>query len=446
MGLEVYRKNPDLLADNIERNSVEKMHGCAYVFAGMIIGDASTELASLNRRPNTPMRGIMTENRPQDLDKNAFAYRRSLEAMVYFAATIQAVENIISTGVYDHYTFASTINHATGQYAGDKVVASLDEKPIPIDPIDLKLIQEFAQADPFFTIFFEDNGSLLPQKLCDTLDKSGHVDSIRKMLQDYREITDGLPKKESSLLAQPDYQTKRLEVFDEMISQRTKELDELRATMTLKVRKRPNEIEAEPPKSGVSQNWIDVIASALIKDGEITYKRFSGAKKTTADPRHLTLIEKRLDIAKTKVFFGSILLSIEDMIRTGEYNHTKFATSVNMALGEGAIKISHDDAAAKLILDPNYYRFIVSFAQEDPTLAVFFHDPLIFLPSQIHQEIEKQDLAKGLEQILSSYREHARQVIDIPHDTIALKAKQEATLSYYSGIIDDLDTKLDKSI
>lgn len=145
------------------------------------------------------------------------------------------------------------------------------------------------------------------------------------------------------------------------------------------------------------------------------------------------------------LYWGNAILSLEDIIKTGEYSHLDYVTRVNLSIGKyGGTKARERDIIIRYKDFPDEYWDIARRAQGDPTLATFISDSSALLPEPIrHLWIEKK-VFEHIAEMQVGYRRAAQKVIAREVDPDERKRDQRLTLQehdeYYLNFVDGLQT------
>ncbi len=226
MSLERYVANHNI------RNEVEAQRKPSQspirVLADMMIEDAVTELVSIDRGGNSPMRSALTADRPTN-SKNMGRYRKNVEAMIYLGNIIIAMEDTVIDGQYDHKAFCDSVNQSIGTYAKfseDFIGEPLEPKELPTEAkkkkdkkekeIEARNITRVIDNDPTFSPFIEFPDALLPGPLLQVLEEQRMKSRIQRMARNYKKISGKLVRKDS-IYSFREIQEITLSMFDSFI-------------------------------------------------------------------------------------------------------------------------------------------------------------------------------------------------------------------------------------
>lgn len=440
--LEVYQANPVVAAEvasEVEYKSDLERPGAqspVVVFADRMAQDVMQELVSLDRGSKYAG-GTMTASRPDNLAQNTYGHRTDLETILYFSQSLKAIETMLIDGEYDPTLFAKDINSKVGEYAGNKISIAPDAQPIMLEESVLKQMHDMAKSDPFFSTIIQ-REDLLPREFIAAINngKSDRLTQIHALLPLYREITDALPKRRPSPLDVSSLRRIQLDDADEMVKRHAQELDELRSTM----HRKDKPVEQQADEKHIP-HWLGLLANKYIVEGGEEYKsKIESSHANQQIAINSIYLDKPLAPSRTKVFVGSTIFAIEDMIRTGAYNHESFAARMNAALGSGTVKIDVREPFFTELSD-DQYKSLISLAKEDPSFAIFFEHPSL-LPDLIAREIKRHQLEAELPGKVADHKATAMALHALYEDKAISQEDQKVMLHKLDKITDDLDNDI----
>lgn len=165
---------------------------------------------------------------------------------------------------------------------------------------------------------------------------------------------------------------------------------------------------------------------------------------THENPNHKSLISTG-DL-EARVFMGNALISIEDIIASGSYDHYAFISRINLTLGSYG--------GAKLIADPNipaeelpdqHLKQIGQMAQHDPSLGIFF-EKLNTLPRKLANTLAGKK--NTLDKLIPEYTDMAHDIlVPLNQNTIhKSESYKRMTLKTHDEKIQQLTANIDQEL
>ena len=138
------------------------------------------------------------------------------------------------------------------------------------------------------------------------------------------------------------------------------------------------------------------------------------------------------------IYFGNIIIAMEDAVVNGTYDHESFIARVNASLGT-YVKYDEDFAVEKLEqgedkIDIDELRQAIN---NDPTFSVVFSYPEEYMPAAIVRILEEQNLYENVLDLNLDYRKVAQRIATNP-ENVSITSGQLATLNFFDNFIEKI--------
>ena len=138
------------------------------------------------------------------------------------------------------------------------------------------------------------------------------------------------------------------------------------------------------------------------------------------------------------IYFGNILIAMEDTIVNGAYDHNSFISGVNTSLGT-FVKYDEDFAEEELEKDEDRIDIheLRQAINNDPTFSVVFSYPEEYLPAAIVRILEEQRIYEDVLDLNLDYRKVAQRIATNP-ENVPITSGQLATLNFFDNFIEKI--------
>lgn len=136
------------------------------------------------------------------------------------------------------------------------------------------------------------------------------------------------------------------------------------------------------------------------------------------------------------IYFGNIIVAMEDTIVNGTYDHKSFISGVNTSLGT-YVKYYADFPEERLEkhedrIDIDELRLAIN---NDPTFSVVFSYPEQYLPAAIVRILEEQRIYEDVLDLNFDYKNIAQRIATNP-ENVSINTVQLATLNFFDNFIE----------
>lgn len=193
------------------------------------------------------------------------------------------------------------------------------------------------------------------------------------------------------------------------------------------------------------QTLVGALGFQIAADATIALKR---QKDTTGSPLSsvLTLDNPDLDRNDTAfsrrmealVYWGITPTYIEELVRSGTYDHEGYVTDVNLCIGKyGGRKIANP-VPVVIQYGKGRYKKLIELAQRDRTLTRVGLNRGGLLPNELVKLWERRNVLGEIDQLLPEYRAVAKKVLHHDTDPHATRLVQLQNLHHHDLNISSL--------
>ena len=153
-------------------------------------------------------------------------------------------------------------------------------------------------------------------------------------------------------------------------------------------------------------------------------------------PKEPNLLETHKRKMEAMIYFGNIIVAMEDTIVNGTYDHKSFISGVNTSLGTF---VEYDEDFAEEELEKNEDKIDIGELRQainnDPTFSVVFSYPEEYLPAAIVRILKEQRIYEDVLDLNFDYKNIAQRIATNP-ESIPISSVQLATLNFFDNFIE----------
>lgn len=197
----------------------------------------------------------------------------------------------------------------------------------------------------------------------------------------------------------------------------------------------------------IGQSPINAFARMLIDDATtelISIERGSNSPMGSVlsmdrprDNRRQLQVHKRK--MEAMIYFGNIIIAMENTVIDGTYNHQEFIDNVNHSLGSFA-KYDNDFPIAEVEKDEDKVSAsdLRNIAKANPTLSTFMSYPDDWLPPAILRILEERKIYNEVFDMAADYEEVANRLVQEGTNGISDRQIQSITLDFFDRFIEEI--------